>query len=103
MVLICNGPEIVLRCGTCGAEIKHVGYDPGKPWPAAEALGWELAKPPEESLVGTTAAQSVWPRLPTRMNQWMSSARIRRCRAGVAGEDRAPDKDNPQKRGPRQG
>jgi hypothetical protein len=67
MVLICNGPEIVLRCGTCGAEIKHVGYDPGKPWPAAEAgrrslgLG-ALAKTPEERQVGTIAAQSVWPR-----------------------------------------
>jgi hypothetical protein len=21
--------KITLRCGTCGAEIKHVGYDPG--------------------------------------------------------------------------
>src|SRR6516225_6788703 len=62
-----------------------------KPWAG------ELAKTPEESQVGTIAAQSVWPRLPTRMNQWMSSARIRR----VAGEDRAPDQDNPQKRGPR--
>jgi hypothetical protein len=35
--------------------------------------------------------------LPTRTGQWMSSARIRR----VAGEARAPDQDNPQKRGPR--
>jgi hypothetical protein len=46
MVLICNGPEIVLRCGTCGVEIKHAGYDPGQPWPAAEALGWRIAKGP---------------------------------------------------------
>jgi len=46
MVLICNALEIVLRCGTCGTEIKHVGYDPGQPWPAAEALGWRIAKGP---------------------------------------------------------
>ena len=46
MVLICHGPEIVLRYGTCGAEIKHVGYEPGQPWPAAEALGWAIAKGP---------------------------------------------------------
>ena len=45
MVLICNGPEIVLRCGTCGAEIKHVGYDSGQPWPNAEALGWGANNP----------------------------------------------------------
>jgi len=39
MVLICHGPKITLRCGACGAEIQHVGYDPGQPWPAAKALG----------------------------------------------------------------
>ena len=95
MVLICNGPEIVLRCGSCCTEIHHntsattlgsLGR-PRKPWAR------ELAKTPEKSQVGTIAAQSVWPRLLTRMNQWMSSARIRR----VAGEDRAPDQDNPHK------
>ena len=36
MVLSCNGPEIVLRCGTCGTEIKHVGYEHGQPWPFAD-------------------------------------------------------------------
>jgi len=48
MVLICHGPEIVLRCGTCGAEIKHVGYEPGQPWPAAKALGWAIARGPRD-------------------------------------------------------
>jgi hypothetical protein len=48
MVLICNGPEIVVRCGTRGTEIKHVGYNPDQPWPAAEALGWRIAKGPRE-------------------------------------------------------
>ena len=48
MVLICHGPEIVLRYGTCGAEIKHVGYEPGQPWPAAKVLGWTIAKGPRE-------------------------------------------------------
>jgi hypothetical protein len=46
MVLICNGPEIVLRCGSCSAEIKHIGYSPDQPWPAAEALGWRIAEGP---------------------------------------------------------
>ena len=50
-----------------------------KPWAG------ELAKPPEESQVGTIAAQSVWPRLPTRMNQWMSSAR--RLHASYSGRN----------------
>jgi len=48
MVLICNGSKITLRCGTCGTEIHHVGYDPSQPWPAAEALGWAIAKGPRE-------------------------------------------------------
>ena len=46
MVLICNGSKITLRCGTCGTEIHHVGYEPGQPWPAAKALGWAIAKGP---------------------------------------------------------
>jgi hypothetical protein len=46
MVLICHGPKIILRCGMCGTEIKHVGYDPGQPWPAAEALGWGVSQDP---------------------------------------------------------
>ena len=46
MVLICNGPEIALRRGTCCTEIKHIGYDPGQPWPAAEALGWGVSQDP---------------------------------------------------------
>ena len=96
MVLICHGPEIVLRCGTCGAEIKHVGYEPSQPWPAAKAMGWAIAKGIEKNQVGTIAAHSAWP---TRMNRWTSSARIRR----VAGKDRARDQDNPQKRGLRLG
>lgn len=37
-------PIPMLRCGTCGTEIKHVGYDPGQRWPAAEALGWRIAE-----------------------------------------------------------
>jgi hypothetical protein len=66
MVLICNGPEIVLQCGACGTEIKHVGYDPGQPWPAAEASGWRIAKGPrEKSQVGTIAARNA---RPTRMS-----------------------------------
>jgi hypothetical protein len=40
-------PKIVLRCGTCGTGIRHVGYDPGEPWPAAKALGWAIAKGPQ--------------------------------------------------------
>jgi hypothetical protein len=64
MVLICNGPEIVLRCGTCGAEIKHVGYDPGQPWPAAEALGWGV-RTPEDGQAGTPAGLA---EMPIRMN-----------------------------------
>jgi hypothetical protein len=47
MVLIRNGPEIVLRCDTYGAEIRHLGYDPGEPWPAAKAVGWAIAKGPQ--------------------------------------------------------
>src|SRR5262249_2200584 len=35
--LICNGLEIVPRCGACGTEIKHVGYDHGQPWTVAKA------------------------------------------------------------------
>ena len=62
MVLICNGPEIILRYGTCRTEIKHVGYDPGQPWPAPKALGWRIAKGLEESPVGTTAARRAWRR-----------------------------------------
>jgi hypothetical protein len=90
MVLICNGPEIVLRCGSCCTEIHHntsattlgsLGR-PRKPWAR------ELAKTPEKSQVGTIAAQSVWPRLLTRMNPWMSSATIRQRRASVAGDAR---------------
>ena len=91
MVLICNGPEIVLRCGTCGAEIKHVGYDLGQPWPNAEALGWGVSQDPR--------GKPGW------------DHRCPECLAEIAnqnepmdaGEDRAPDQDNPQKRGPRQG
>jgi hypothetical protein len=48
MVLICHGPEIVLRCGTCGTEVKHVGYDPGQPWSVAEALRWRIAEGPRK-------------------------------------------------------
>jgi hypothetical protein len=57
MALIRNGPEIVLRCGTCGTGIRHVSYDPGEPWPAAKALGWAIAKGPQGKPVGTIAAQ----------------------------------------------
>jgi hypothetical protein len=37
----------------CGAEIRHVGYDPGEPWPAAKAVGWAIAKGPQGKPVGT--------------------------------------------------
>ena len=77
-VLICNGPEIVLRCGTCSAEIKYVGYDPGQPWLAAEALGWRIAEGPRGKPGWIIAARNPWPRLAIRMNRWMSSATIRR-------------------------
>jgi hypothetical protein len=43
LVLIRNGPETRLRCGT---GIRHVRYEPGEPWPAAKALGWAIAKRP---------------------------------------------------------
>jgi hypothetical protein len=39
MVLIRNGPEIVLRCDKCGTEIRHVGYDPGDPRGGRESPG----------------------------------------------------------------
>ena len=85
MVLICNGPKITLRCGTCGTEIHHVGYDPGQPWPNAEALGWGVSQDPR--------GKPGW------------DHRCPECLAEIAnqnepmdaGEDRAPDQDNPHK------
>src|SRR5262249_38207558 len=57
MVLICNGPKITLRCGTCGTGSPGLGRSP-------KAL--------EKNQIGTIAAHSAWP---TRMNRWTGRRR----------------------------
>src|SRR5215469_4168408 len=82
----CGAARAASKSNTSATTLASRGR-PRKPWAGGSP------KALEKSQVGTIAAQRVWPRLPTRMNQWMSSARIRRG----AGEDRAPDQDNPHK------